>query len=99
MYLDDYINQIRKLCRKYKVKHLFAFGSVLTDRFSDESDIDLLVDINSDDPIEYAENYFDLKFELQKMLKRQIDLLEERALKNSFLKQNINNSKIIIYEH
>ena len=98
MYLDNYINQIEKLCNNYKVKHLFAFGSVLTAEFSEKSDIDLLVDIKSDDPIEYAENYFNLKFSLEKLLNRQIDLLEERALINKFLKMSINNSKIVIYE-
>ena len=97
MYLDTYINQIKGLCYNHKVKHLFVFGSVLTDKFSDKSDIDLLVDINSDDPIEYAENYFDLKFGLEKILNRPIDLLEERALKNTFLKTSIDNSKQMIY--
>ena len=97
MYLDLYKNKIIKLCERYQVKHLFAFGSVLTNRFSDSSDVDLLVDINSKNPIDYAENYFDLKFELEDLLKRKIDLLEERGLKNKYLIENIDNSKLLIY--
>lgn len=98
MYLDNYKNQINTLCNSYKVKHLFAFGSVLTGRFKETSDIDLLVDIDSVDPFEYAENYFDLKFKLEALLNRSIDLLEERALKNPYLIEQINQSKKLIYE-
>lgn len=97
MYLDSYKNQITQLCKKYKVKHLFAFGSVLTNSFSDKSDVDLLVDIKLKDPLKYAENYFDLKFQLEDLLKRKIDLLEERALKNQYLKKNIDDTKLLIY--
>ena len=97
MYLDSYKKQIIHLCEKYKVKHLFAFGSVLTNKFSEKSDVDLVVDIKSKDPIKYAENYFDLKFQLEDLLKRKIDLLEERGIKNSYLRENIDNSKLLIY--
>jgi predicted nucleotidyltransferase len=98
MYLDKYINQIRILCDRNKVKYLFVFGSILSDKFAETSDIDLIVDINSDDPIDYAENYFNLKFQLEELLNRPIDLLEERALNNPFLKESINKSKKLLYE-
>lgn len=98
MYLDNYINQIVSLCSKYKVKNLFAFGSVLTENFAGDSDIDFLIDIHSSDPIDYAENYFDFKFELEDLLNRPIDLLEQKGLKNSFLIDNINKTKKLIYE-
>ena len=98
MYLDNYKTQLTELCKIYNVKHLFAFGSVLTDNFNEKSDIDFLVDIISKDPFSYAENYFDLKFAIQDLLKRRIDLLEEKALKNSYLKIRINQSKVKLYE-
>jgi hypothetical protein len=88
---------LRSLCQQNKVKSLYVFGSVLTDRFSDKSDIDLLVDIDSNDPIEYADNYFNLKFALQDLFKRPIDLLENKAIKNPFIRMNIDNSKHLIY--
>ena len=97
MYLDSYKNQITLLCEKHNVKHLFAFGSVLTNKFSNKSDIDLLVAIKSKDPLIYAEHYFELKFKLEDLLRRKIDLLEEKAIKNRYLMENINNSKQLIY--
>ena len=98
MYLDNFIEQIQGLCAQHKVRNLIAFGSVIRDDFKADSDIDLLVDINSNDPIDYAENYFELKFKLQDLLNRPIDLLERKGLKNSYLIQSINRSKRTIYE-
>ena len=91
------IDTIKALCNKYHVKTLFAFGSVTRDELKPDSDIDLLVDIDSNDPISYSDNYFDLKFQLEQLLKRHIDLLELRAIKNQYLKQNIENSKVLVY--
>lgn len=97
MYLDNYINEIKQLCQQNSVSRLYAFGSVLTDRFSDESDIDLIVDINSDDALDYGEKYFDLKFSLQDLLKRKIDLLEGKMIRNKYLKLEIDKTKSMIY--
>jgi len=97
MYLERYIGEIRILCQKNKVRNLYVFGSVLTDRFNDKSDIDLIVDIDSNDPLDYADNYFNLKFALEELLNRQIDLLENKALKNPYLRENIDNSKTLLY--
>ena len=97
MYLEKYIKDIRILCRKNKVKTLYDFGSVLTERFTDKSDIDLLVDIDSIDPLDYADSYFNLKFALEELLNRQIDLLEHKAIKNPYLRENIENSKNLLY--
>ena len=36
--IDNHIKNIVSLCKRYKVNRLFVFGSVLTDRFNDESD-------------------------------------------------------------
>ncbi len=98
MYLDSYIGEINKLCENHKVRQLFAFGSVLNTEFTKDSDVDLVVDFNTLDPIEYAENYFGLKFALEDLLNRQIDLLEQKALRNKYLTISINKSKKLLYE-
>ncbi len=97
MYLDNYINDIKDLCLINKVKTLYVFGSVLTNNFTEKSDIDLVVDIDAEDPLEYADFYFNLKFSLQDLLKRQIDLLENKAIRNPYIKENIERSKSLIY--
>jgi len=91
------IDTIKALCDKYHVRTLFAFGSVARDELKPTSDIDLVVDIDSNDPLTYSDDYFGLKFQLELVLKRQVDLLEQRAIKNQYLKQTIENSKVLVY--
>ncbi len=98
MLLDKYKYQIVTLCQKSNVKTLFVFGSVLTQRFNEKSDIDFLVDIQESDPLKYADNYFNLKFGLEDLLLKPVDLLETKALRNPYLKQNIDNTKVVFYE-
>ena len=95
--IKDHIEQIKRLCSIHSVKSLFAFGSVVSDTLKSTSDIDLLVDIDSKNPIDYSDNYFELKFQLEHILKRQVDLLEDKSLKNPFLKKQIDNTKVLIY--
>lgn len=76
---------------------MYAFGSVLTNHFRDDSDIDMIVEIDSANPLEYADCYFNLKFALQDLLKRPVDLLESKAVRNEYLRREIDNSKQLIY--
>jgi len=95
--IDQNIDSIRNLCLKYKVATLFVFGSVLTNRFKKDSDIDLLVDFKDVDLYNYADNYFDLKDALESIFHRNVDLLEDKAIKNPYLRQSIDSSKQLIY--
>src|SRR5829696_3168475 len=95
--IDQYSSIIQTLCAKHSVRKLYVFGSVLTDKFSKDSDIDLLVDFEPLDISLYAENYFSLKFALQDTLLRPVDLLEEKAIKNPYFKKSIENQRQLIY--
>lgn len=88
---------IEQLCQTNSVRTLYVFGSVLDDRFTPISDIDMVVDIDSDDPIRYADQYFTLKFDLETLFDRKVDLLEQSALKNRYFLENINQTKQKIY--
>ena len=94
---EKYSSDITKLCENHKVKSLYAFGSVLSEKFNNESDLDLIVDFSNIAVEDYADNYFDLKFSLQEILKRPIDLLEEKAIRNPFFRQSVNQKKQLIY--
>lgn len=69
----------------------------MTDNFSSDSDIDFVVDFDENDPIKYTDLYFQLKEKLELILKRQINLIEERGIKNSFFRKEIDESKVVIY--
>ena len=82
---------------KHKVRELYAFGSVLGTDFNEASDIDLLVNFDSMDVKSYANNYFNLKFSLEDLFNRSVDLVEESALKNPYFKSSISNSRQLVY--
>ena len=71
--------EIRNLCKKHQVRELFVFGSVLTPGFSEESDVDFLVDFLEINLHSYADNYFDFKEELETLLHRPVNLLEAKG--------------------
>ncbi|WP_373522979.1 nucleotidyltransferase family protein [Aquiflexum sp.] len=95
--IEKNLDKISDLCNKHKVASLFVFGSVLTDNFKKSSDIDLLVDFSGVDLYDYADNYFDFKTSMEKLLKRKIDLLEDKAVNNPYLRKSIDASKRLIY--
>ena len=97
--IDRYLSDIKRLCVLYNVRTLYAFGSVLSDQLTDKSDIDFIVDFDSIELKKYADNYFNLKFSLQDILKRPIDLLEEKAIRNPYFKQSVNNQRKLVYGH
>lgn len=95
--LDKYISDINRLCASHKVRQLFIFGSALSDRFGQDSDVDFIVDFEPMALSQYADNYYDLKFSLQDILQRPIDLLEAQAIKNPYFKKAVDSQKRMIY--
>ena len=95
--IEQNIEKLKKLCFEYNVFQLFIFGSVLNERFNSDSDIDFLVTFQALELEQYADNYFDFKFSLEDLFNRPIDLLEDKAIKNPFLKESIDSSKKLIY--
>ena len=95
--IENNSQKIIALCQKHKVGKLFVFGSILTDRFNEESDVDMVVDFDKVTLEDYADNYFDLKFSLEDIFGREIDLLEDKAIRNPVLRRNIDNSKVLVY--
>jgi len=57
-------DKLKELCDNHKVKELYLFGSILTDKFNDSSDIDMLIQFNKVELLDYFDNYMDLKEEL-----------------------------------
>jgi uncharacterized protein len=95
--IREHLDAIKTLCQSHRVSRLYAFGSVLTDDFSEHSDVDLIVDFEEMQVLDYSDNYFDLKFSLEKILERPIDLVEEKAIKNPYFKNALDRTKRQIY--
>ena len=95
--IEQNIDGIKRLCSIYAVAQLSVFGSVLTEDFSDNSDIDFLVSFDAI-PIEnYADNYLQLSVALEELLGREIDLVEDKAIRNPVFRNNVDRTKVQIY--
>ena len=92
---DDFL----ALCQKHNVKLLYAFGSSVSDQFDEtSSDIDLLVEIDEDDPLKRGSKLFSLWDLLEEFFQRKVDLLTDSSIKNPILRKNIDKTKILIYD-
>ncbi|MBD5210279.1 MAG: nucleotidyltransferase [Bacteroidales bacterium] len=96
--IQNNIQKLFTLCKKHKVKSLYAFGSILTPRFNEQSDIDILVNFSPEiDHNSYADNYFDFYNALKSLFGRNVDLVDESAVSNPYFKEELEETKHLIY--
>lgn len=96
--IEKHLKGISDLCKSNGVSSLFAFGSILNNSFHANSDVDMIVTLDDQDPLAYADHYFNLKYGLEELFDRNIDLLEEKAIKNPYLRKEIDSKKVLVYE-
>lgn len=87
--------QLADLCRRYHVRELSLFGSVLRDDFRDDSDIDVLVEFEPDARIGFFE-LARLQRELASVVGREVDIVPKRGL-NPVIRQSVLDSSEVIY--
>ena len=94
--IEDHEQVIQKICRELRVKRLDLVGSASRDDFqSGRSDIDVLVEFNDLDKL--FDRYFDLKIRLEKQLGRRVDIIQDSAVKNPYVRESLNRDKVRIY--
>ena len=97
--VEHKINELNKLCVKYRVRRLELFGSAATEEQFDPqtSDLDFLIEFLPIHPGEYADAYFGLLESLNEMFDRPVDLVMIRAIKNPYFLEYINKNRILLY--
>ncbi len=96
--IQHFLPSITSLFEKHKIKNAWFFGSVLTEKFNQKSDIDLLINLQDGlEPIEAGGHLWDLTFELEDLLHRKVDLVSERSINNPYFLKEIAAIKYFIY--
>lgn len=95
--IEKNIDYLKMICSAHNVDKMYLFGSALNSNFNDNSDIDFLVKFKSFELSQYFDKYINLKENLKNLFEREVDLLEEQALKNPILINSINKSKKLVY--
>jgi hypothetical protein len=85
------------LCKKYRVKQLHAFGSVLNQGTREGGDVDFLVEFSPEDFNGAFDRFMDLKEELEKLLGRPVDLVSARRFRNPIFEKEVKKTKRLIY--
>ena len=97
--ISSKMQRFRELCSSHQVRYIYAFGSSVTDRFDEEkSDIDLLVEVDAEDPVERGEKLMSLWDGLEALFLRKVDLLTDSSVKNPYLRKSIEATKVLIYD-
>ncbi len=97
-FFTTYIEQIKSVCQKYKILKMYAFGSVVTEKFRKDSDIDLIVHLENMSPEQKGEYILSLWDELENLFSRRVDLLTDQKISNPVLLKNIETNKKLIYD-
>jgi predicted nucleotidyltransferase len=96
--VEEQAKTIEELCRRFHVRRLELFGSGASGGFSPQSsDLDFLVEFKTLQPGEYADAYFGLLEELQRLFRRRVDLVVARSVRNPYLLESIERSKPLLY--
>jgi uncharacterized protein len=86
------------LCRRYGVDRLYLFGSAAADRLQPGSDLDFLVEMADRQATgAYARRYLDFAAELERLFARRVDLVTEQAIRNPYLRREIEATRKLIY--
>ncbi len=90
-------SRITDFCRKWQVNRMAFFGSVLRDDFRADSDVDVIIAFKPETQWSLFD-VIDMKLELEKIFKRDVDLLEEGVIRNPIKRRCIYENVEVVYE-
>jgi hypothetical protein len=96
--MESHRAALSDLCRRYGVERLYLFGSGAAERLGSSSDLDFLVEMADRQPSgAYAHRYLDFAEELERLFARRVDLLTEQAVRNPYLRREIQTTRQLVY--
>ena len=97
--IENNIAEIEEICRSFSVKRLYVFGSLGNDTFDiNKSDVDLIVELEEEDPIKKGEKLISLWNKFEDLFGRNVDLLSNSNVRNPYLQQGIDATKKMVYD-
>ena len=96
--VENKVKELKSICERFSVAELYLFGSALTDKFNENSDLDFAVLFKETlSPIEHGDAFFGLLDELENIFNKKIDLLSYRVIKNPIFKAELDKTKLSLY--
>ena len=94
--IDIPMEAVKEFCRRWKVKELALFGSVLREDFGPASDVDVLVEFSEEARWSLFE-WVDMIEELKAIFGCEVDLVSKGGLRNPFRRREILSTRKIVY--
>jgi len=92
---NDLTDLIAKCFANKPVKRAFLFGSTSRNEADDNSDVDILVELDYSKPIGLG--FVRMQLELEDILKRKVDLVTGNSV-SKYIRPFIDADKVLIYE-
>lgn len=89
--------ELQQLCREFNVKELYLFGSAVSGNFSEESDLDFIVNFDRQGYEGAFDQFIDFKHQLERIYGRSVDLYHQKKFRNSIFQQEVERSKELLY--
>lgn len=93
--IKKYRDDIETLCHDLSLARLDLIGSAARADFNEMSDIDVLVTFDGNESL--FDRYFALKERLEEIFERDVDVIEERAIRNPYFRASIERDRVRIY--
>ena len=95
---EERMPELHELCRRFHVERLALFGSAAGEGFDpSRSDLDFLVEYLPEAKEDYPDVYFELKAGLEAIFGRPADLVMTRAIRNSYFREEVEETKVGLY--
>jgi len=93
--IEKYRKDIVNACHEFSLRRLDLVGSASREDFGEESDVDFLVTFEGDTRLFHRD--FGLKERLEEIFRRPVDLIEERAVRNRYVRSALLRDRVKIY--
>ena len=93
--IERYRPDLEKACREFSLQRLDLVGSASRTDFASDSDVDFLVTFKGNTKL--FQRYFGLKERLESIFERTVDLIEERAVKNPYVRATFQKDRVNVY--
>ena len=87
-------DQLAEFCRRWRVSELAVFGSVLHERFREDSDVDVLVTFGPDAHIGLI-GLSKMERELSDLVHRKVDLVTKGGLKSAIRDEILREAEVL----
>ena len=92
-------DELKRICLRYGVLRLDIFGSAAVGEYHpEESDLDFVVEFQPGAFGAYADTYFGLLENLERLFGRPVDLIVGSAIRNPYFLQSVEETRTPIYE-